>query len=312
MIDAGRRVSLITVLYDSREVVAQCVESATAAAEQAGYALEVILVDNRPGDGAAEAALWVAPGAIVIENTENVGFARACNQSFERATGAWWLLLNPDATLAVDAVGKLVTFMATHGRAGAVAPTLDSPGRNKATNGGMLPGLRSAIGHFWWLNRVLRGDRGGPWRGLLLHRRLDLGPRRVEWVSGGAVLLRPEAVRSVGGFDPAFFLYAEDVDLGRRLTEAGWESWLLPDASGAHSLAASSGGATDRWFVALHDYHAKRAGRLSLAVFDFVAGTGLLVRALVARDPRHRLQMRVSAQAALGLAWRTIRNGPDD
>jgi GT2 family glycosyltransferase len=274
--------------------------------------MELILVDNQPGDGSAEAACAVAPDAIVIENPENVGFARACNQAFERATGEWWLLLNPDATLAADALRKLVGFIGSHGRAGAVAPTLDSPGRNRTTNGGMLPGLRSALGHFWWINRLLPGDMGGPWRGLLLHRRPSLGPRQAEWVSGAAVLLRPEAVRSVGGFDPAFFLYAEDVDLGRRLGDAGWETWLLPDASGTHSLAASSGGVTDRWFVALHDYHATRANRLSLALFDVIAGSGMIGRTLVAREPRHRRQMKASAQAALRLAWRSIRNGPHD
>jgi N-acetylglucosaminyl-diphospho-decaprenol L-rhamnosyltransferase len=117
------------------------------------------------------------------------------------------------------------------------------------------------------------------------------------------MLLRPDAVRSVGGFDPSFFLYAEDVDLGRRLQEAGWRSWIVPDATAHHSVAASSGGITDRWLVALHDYNARTASRTGVIAFDLIAGLGLGVRALAARhDPVHRKRMAVAARAAFRLA----------
>ena len=129
-----------------------------------------------------------------------------------------------------------------------------------------------------------------------------LGPRPVDWASGGALLLRPEAIRAVGGFDPAFFLYADDVDLGRRLGEAGWESWLVPAARAEHSIAATSGGVTDRWFVALHDLYARRAGRLSVAAFDLIAAAGLGIRAAMTRDALHRRRMSVAAKAAVRLA----------
>ena len=304
MPDTVTGITLITVLYGGRESIGDCVRSAQIAALQADLDLEVILVDNQAGDGTADAALVVAPGATVIPNDENVGFGRACNQGFAVASGDWWLLLNPDATLDPRALERMVEFGVVHQRAGAIAATLTSPGRNQATGGGMQPGLRSAMGHFWLLNRLLPGDLGGPWRGLLLHRRDRLGPRRAEWASGGALLLRPEAVRAVDGFDSSFFLYAEDVDLGRRLGEAGWDSWLLPDATGTHSLAASSGGATDRWYVALHDYHARRTGRASLALFDLIAGTGMAMRAIAARDDRHRRHMLFAARTALRLALR--------
>ncbi len=161
-----------------------------------------MLVDNKPGDGTADAALEVAPEARVIRNDENVGFGRACNQGFAIATADWWLLLNPDATLDERALAHLVAFAEAHPGAGAVAPIITGAGLDRAESAGMQPGLRSAIGHFWLLNRLLPGDRGGPWRGLQLHRRLDLGPRKVEWASGGALLLRPAAVRAVGGSTP--------------------------------------------------------------------------------------------------------------
>jgi N-acetylglucosaminyl-diphospho-decaprenol L-rhamnosyltransferase len=302
--DTVTRVTLITVLYGGRESIGDCIQSALIAALQADLELEVILVDNQPGDGTADAALMVAPDATVIPNAENVGFGRACNQGFAVASGDWWLLLNPDAALDPLALQRMLAFIAAHDRAGAVGATLTSPGRNRATSGGMQPGLRSAMGHFWLLNRLLPGDRGGSWRGLLLHRRDGLGPRRAEWASGGALLASPQAIREVGGFDPTFFLYAEDVDLGRRLGDVGWETWLLPDATGAHSLSASSGGMTDRWYVALHDYHAKRTGRVPLALFDLIAGTGMALRAVTTGHGRHRRAMLLAAKTAMRLAIR--------
>jgi N-acetylglucosaminyl-diphospho-decaprenol L-rhamnosyltransferase len=305
--DVLRRVSLITVIYHERDLIAACVRSAQASAERAGVDLEVILVDNAPGDGTAEAALEAAPDAIVISNAENVGFARACNQGFEIATGGWWLLLNPDASLAPGALSELVGFAASHPRAGAVGPAMSGAGRDQAESAGMQPGLRSAMGHFLLVNRLLPGDRGGPWRGIQLHRRPELGPRPVEWASGGAVLLRPKAIREIGGFDPSFFLYADDVDLGARLVAAEWEVWLVPGAGAEHSVAATSGGVTDRWLVALHEYYARSAPRLSVLAFDLIAALGLGIRALAAsRDRLHRRRMSVAARAALSLAGRTV------
>jgi N-acetylglucosaminyl-diphospho-decaprenol L-rhamnosyltransferase len=305
--DVPRRVSLITVLFGGRDIIGACIRSAQASAQEAGLDLEVILIDNQPGDGTADVARSVAPDAVFISNEENVGFGQACNQGFEVATGQWWLLLNPDATLQPAALAELVGFAASHPRVGAIGPLISGGGRDQAESGGMQPGLRSALGHYLFLNRLLPGDRGGAWRGLQLHRRPELGPRAVEWASGGALLLRPEAIRAVGGFDPAFFMYADDVDLGRRLGEAGWESWLIPAARAEHSIAAASGGVTDRWFRALHDLHAPRANRLSVIAFDLIAAGGLGIRALVVRDTLHRRRMSVAARAALGLAIRSLR-----
>ena len=312
MTDVGAplRVDLITVLYKSRDAIGNCIRSARTAATEAGLELAVILVDNAPGDGSADVALAVAPDATIISNAENVGFGRACNQAFAVAAGQWWLLLNPDATLAPDALSELVAFAGSHPKAAAVAPMLTGAGVDRAESAGMLPGIRSALGHFLLLNRILaRGDTG-PWSGLQVRRRPELGPRQVEWASAGALLLRPEAVRSLGGFDESYFLYAEDVDLGRRLGGAGWETWLLPDATAAHSVAASSGGVSDRRHRGAPRRLWSAGEPRSLALFDIIAAAGLALRALRAGSDRlHRERMSAAARAALGLAAQTLVHG---
>jgi N-acetylglucosaminyl-diphospho-decaprenol L-rhamnosyltransferase len=300
-------VSLIAVTFRSRDLVTEAVESARRSADQAGLEIEVIVVDNASDDGSADEVARRFPEALLVRNDENVGFGRACNQGFERAGGDWWLLLNPDARMEPRALGTLVKFARAHPEAGALAPAMLGAGTDRAESAGMQPGIRAAIGHFLLVNRLLPGDRGGPWRGLQLHRRPGLGPRKVEWASGGALLLRPDAVRAVRGFDPSFFLYSEDVDLGRRLDEAGWQTWLVPEAHVEHAVAASSGGVTDRWFLALHDYHARHASQPRVFAFDLIAGVGLGLRAVAASfgapsDPRqlHARRMKVAATTALG------------
>jgi GT2 family glycosyltransferase len=179
----------------------------------------------------------------------------------------------------------------------------------------MLPGTASAIGHFLFLNRLLPGDRGGAWRGFQLTRRPGLGPRRVEWASAAALLLRPGAIRQVGGFDPTIFMYGEDVELGERLARAGWQMWLVPGAHAWHTIASSQSGVSTRWIDSLHDAMARRSGRFRLTVFDFVLGVSLLTRAAATRGRRpeaclHRRRMKASGDRALRLARTAARHGP--
>jgi hypothetical protein len=176
----------------------------------------------------------------------------------------------------------------------------------------MAPTIRSLIGHFFFLNRLLPGDHGGAFRGFQLHRRSNLDPRQVDWLGGMALLLRPAAVREVGGFDASIFMYGEDVDLGRRLREAGWTLWLLPQSRAKHLVAASQGGVSTTWIDAVHDLYARRAGRPQLVAFDGVLAAGLALRALAAAWRRpggpdvHQRRIGASARRAAHLLARSI------
>jgi GT2 family glycosyltransferase len=315
------RVSVITVAFQSAAEINEALESARCAAREADMELELIVVDNASADGSADTVAKCAPDAVLIRNRENVGFGRANNQAFEIATGQWWVLLNPDARLEPDALRLLVDFIESHPRAAAVAPAIAGGGAASASfagggaeSCGMLPGLRSAAGHFLFLNRLLPGDRGGAWRGFQLTRRPRLGPRPVQWASAAALLVRPAAVRAVGGFDPAIFLYGEDVEIGERLGNQGWQIWLLPEALAWHRIASSQGGVSTRWVDSLHIDMARHAGRLGLVSFDVLLAVGLLARALAARGrgeeaKRHRRRMAAGSARALRLSRLALLGG---
>lgn len=312
-------VSVLTVTYQSHDLVGIALGSALQAGLRAGLTVELVVVDNASADGSADAVVAAFPEARVTRNTTNEGFGAATNDAMSRARGTFWLLMNPDAVLAPDSLGIMVAFLRTHPEAGSVAPSLqgvDPEVPEGAESAGMMPGLRSLVGHFLLLNRMLPDDHGGAWRGFQLRRLESRRPRPVEWASAAVLLVRPAAIQAIGGFDESFFMYGEDVDLGGRLSDAGWESWLLPEARAGHLIAASSGGINTGWVDGIHRLAAERPGRLRLVAFDAVVLAGLLVRAFSAslapdmERPTRRLharRMRRSAQRAASLLGASLR-----
>lgn len=290
-------VSAIVVTYNSRSHVDEAIRSILEAAACAELTVEIIIVDNASTDGTAEHVRDTHRDVILIQNESNVGFGRANNRGFERARGSAWLLLNPDARLTPPALGLLVKELRER-RAGAVAPSIGSSGAESA---GMAPSIGAAAGHFLFVNRIL-GDSSGEWRGIQIRRVKGPAAVPVDWASAAALLLDPASVRAVDGFDPRFFLYGEDIDLGVRLARAGHGTWLVPSATAEHSIAASQGGVSTRWLDALHGLYAETHDALRVAVFDLIMAVGLSIRAAVATVAGARVHAR-RMRAAARRAW---------
>jgi GT2 family glycosyltransferase len=117
-------------------------------------------------------------------------------------------------------------------------------------------------------------------RSLFLSGLSGTRPVEVDWISGALFMVRRSALRDVGGFDERFFMYAEDVDLGCRLRDAGWRLAHLPDISAVHvqgGPAAASDPST-RWLDSLAGLYARRnPGRF--AAFRIGLGLGFGLRA---------------------------------
>lgn len=303
--------TVISVTYNSARDIVAALRSADVAAKRAGLSVEYIVVDNHSTDASVTTVRQGFEAATIVTNDTNVGFGSANNQAFDLAAGRRWLLLNPDARLHEDSIARLVAAM-EHLGAGAVAPSI---GRSGAESAGMAPSLPSVVGHFLFVNRFLPDDRGGAWRGVQLRRSRSDAPTAVDWASAAVLLLDPEAVRAVGGFDEQFFLYGEDVDLGVRLGRAGLRTWLVRDAHADHAIAGSQGGVSSEWVAALHRLCRRGGGGARLAVIGLAMAIGLTIRAATARARRrspgaalHAKRMRSAARRAWSLA---IRPGSD-
>lgn len=315
MTEAGRpEFTGILVSYESRELVPGAIASLRVAAATAGRTLEILVVDNASRDGTADALEAGFPDVRLVRNATNEGFGRANNAAFDLAGGRWWVLLNPDARLAADALAPLLEHLEADPGLAAVGPSIGGAGTEGAESAGMLPSLRSLAGHFLLLNRALGGDRGGPWRGMQIRHRADARPRPVEWLSAAAMIVRPEAIRAVDGFDASIFMYGEDMELGWALIERGWRLAIVPAARADHQIGGSQHPTSTRWIDGIEDFLERRGrSRPAVALALAIIGLGLAIRAVAGAatgaTAAHRARMRAGAAHALGGAARRAFRG---
>jgi hypothetical protein len=245
MKEAGPEVSLLVVSWNCRDLLAACLRSIVETVRAVTY--EVIVVDNDSADGSAEMVrreFLGRPGFRLVENAENQGFARGNNQAYALSRGNVVALVNPDVRFADGALERLVRHVAEDPDAGVVSCRLvGDDGRSQAIHR-RLPTLplvffvHTAAGR-WVDHRLLGGSRG---------RRYRLGDRRweglavVEQAAAALAVLRRSTIERVGGlFDERFPIYGNDVDLCRRVRDAGYQIQVRYDIAVRHHGSASLG-----------------------------------------------------------------------
>jgi GT2 family glycosyltransferase len=230
-----KSVSVIVVGYNSRDSIERSLRSVTDST--IADDLELVVVDNASSDGTAAFVRERFPSCRVIEPGENLGFGRACNLAAGETESELILLLNPDAWVEPSCIERLRAAMIADESLAWAAPRLSYPDGRRQFNwaptisifGEALQQVRNQFESRAWVHgalpRVVRalGDRG--------------------WFTAACGLVRRRAWNEVGGFDPEFFLYFEDADLGLRLREAGWRAVEVEEARAVHdrrTLAAES------------------------------------------------------------------------
>ena len=231
MTDAPRA-AVVVVSFETRETLLAALASVGA---HALLPVETIVVDNASADGSADAVRAAHPGAHLIANRENVGFARACNQGWRSARAPLVLFLNPDAEVTRGAIPSLVELLETRPDVGAAGPrTRNADGSIQVSTGPDL-GLVSEWRQRRLVHGVARRDPGALAEAETRHAR----EHEPGWVSGSCLMARRAALEAVSGFDEGFFLYEEDADLCLRLRRAGWRVLFTPAAEVRHRLGLS-------------------------------------------------------------------------
>ncbi|HTM57814.1 MAG TPA: glycosyltransferase family 2 protein [Candidatus Udaeobacter sp.] len=228
--------STLIVSYRSRDALLECLASLRDAAP--GLETETVVIDNDSRDDVAAAVAREFPAARLIENQENVGYARAVNQGIRASSGRYVLVMNPDCELRPAAARRLADYLESHPRSAIAAPRILNP------DGSLEYSARSFPDHFTFLfNRYSLLSRllpGNPWtRRYLLSDWDHASVRDVDWVSGACMVVRRAAIDEVGGMDEAFFMFNEDVDWCRRMKLGGWAVSYVPDAVCMHHIGAS-------------------------------------------------------------------------
>ncbi|MFD2090369.1 glycosyltransferase family 2 protein [Blastococcus deserti] len=192
--------------------------------------LDVVLADNGSTDGAPERAARDHPDVRILSTGGNVGYGAAANAGLADVRSGWALVANPDIRFEPGAVDELFAAAARWPRAATVGPAIRTPDGRLYPSARDLPSLTTGTGHavFGWL------WPGNPWTARYRREREEPRERPAGWLSGSCFLADLTAFHSVGGFDPGYFMYFEDVDLGARLGERGWLHVYAPSAVVEH------------------------------------------------------------------------------
>ena len=260
----------VIVSYNVAPLLHECLASIAEAAEAGGITVHVVVIDNASSDHSIEVAR-ANRNTTVVANTRNVGFGLACNQgiAIARAIGSEHVLfLNPDARLAPDALAALRNALETSPRHAIAGPDLRFPDGRPQPSRRRFPSLATLLEEstpLQWRGGGIDGSPGWPLIEPVIRRYqcADLADvsGTVDWISGACLLTRVTALATVGGFDPAFFLYFEETDLAHRLRKSGWTCTYTPEARVFHHRSQSADqniGARDRHYYASKMTYAAR------------------------------------------------------
>jgi hypothetical protein len=262
--------------------------------------IEVKVVDNGSTDSSVEMIKARFPLVHLLENQENVGFARANNQAIRECKGRYVLLLNPDTKLRPGALKNLVNFISAYPHAAAVAPRLLNP------DGTLQPSCHPAPTLFGELWQLFHLDAFWP-HGVYTMRNWDVeNPREVDVVQGACVLLRRSALDQVGLLDEDYFMYSEEVDLCLRLRRVGWSLYWVPKAEVIHYGGQSTRQVAAKMFLQLYrskvHYFRKHHGWLTAQAFKLILTCATLVRlslspiAWLGRFPQRERHLTLAVQ----------------
>jgi len=188
---------------------------------------ELVVVANPPAP---------AVDARLLVNDEPLGFAANANQGIAATSAPFVVVANPDTEAHTGSVERLREFAEDHPRAGVVGPQLQFADGRWQPSRRRFPTIRGTLVRRTPLRKALR-----PETRQVDHYQLDERPTKpapADWMLAAFLLLRREMLDDLGGFDPGFRLYGEDIDLCYRAAQAGWERWYVPEAVVAHAHAA--------------------------------------------------------------------------
>lgn len=219
------KLSVVIVNYNVKFYLEQCLYSVAKAAE--GISHEVFVVDNRSSDGSAVYIRSRFPDVIYMENSENVGFARANNQALRRASGEYVMLLNPDTILGENMLHDCLDFMDSHADAGAAGVRmLRNDGSFALESRRGIPTPFTSFCKMSGLSSLFPKSR---LFGRYYMQYLDADSiTPIEIISGACMFIRAEAIRKSGLLDEDFFMYGEDIDLSYRLMQTGMRNYYIP------------------------------------------------------------------------------------
>ena len=275
--------SIVIVNYNVKEFLTQCLDSIFKSQTQYNY--EVIVVDNSSRDSGRDEICSTFEHITWIDNSENVGFGRANNQGFSRAKGVYTLILNPDTVLQEDTLEKCISYLLAHPEVGGLGiKGLDGSGQFLPESKRALPTPLVAL---WKITGLLAIF---PKSSVFARYHLGhLSPEEnheVDILVGCFMMVPTQLLLSVGGFDPQYFMYGEDIDLSYELQKTGHKNIYFSDSQIIHykgeSTKRGSLNYVRMFYKAMVLFAKKQFTGSSAAAYSLLIYSGIYLRATLA------------------------------
>ena len=245
-----KNLSIIIVSYNVKLYLHQCINSILEYSPQ--IEKEIIIVDNNSKDGTVSYLNSIFPSRLlIIENAENRGFGKACNQGLQVASHEYVLFLNPDTQLHDDCLSQCVHFLEAHENIGLLGVRmLDEQGRFRLESKRNLPTAKASFFKLFGMSaaganrdEAYYDEQTGEYDSAI-----------VDVLSGAFMMAETARLRELGGFDETYFVYGEDIDLSYRSLLAGYQNYYL----GAETITHYKGKSTtdDQHHLTRHFYQA--------------------------------------------------------
>jgi GT2 family glycosyltransferase len=232
--------SIIIVNWNTRQLLSQCLRSVIDNLH--GISIESFVVDNGSTDNSVEMVRREFPEVTLIENRENLGFARANNQAIRLSRGRFILLLNSDALLMPNTVQKMINVMESDPSIGIAGACFVYPDNRPQVSHGPLPNFWIELCSLYGLDKLDKAKVG------------QQGYKDTGWVDGACMLIRKTLLDHIGLLDEAFFMFSEEVDLCNRCHKQGAKVVWIESARVIHVRGGSTGQTVQR---VMHLYSGK-------------------------------------------------------
>jgi len=309
--------SVLVVSFNTRDLLRQSLSAIAQACE--GLRFEIIVVDNASHDGSADMVAAEFPHMVLVRAPHNMGFAGANNLGHQRARGEFVALVNPDAFGEPRALTQAVQHLRAHPQVAMVGGPLVGKNGQMEPSARLFPsplndllaisGLAAKYAHSRFFGRF---DR--TWAN-------PLEAAEVDWVPGAYCVVSQAALHTTGFFDERFFLYYEEVDLCRRLKQAGYRIEYRPELKATHWGGESSKTVTGQ-AVAKHGrqltlwrmrsellYYRKHHGWLVAKLAAGIEVGWHLLRGWRNRHHPDKAEESASLVATMRQAWHETRGG---
>ncbi len=280
--------TVVVLSWNTREHTLRALASIPAAA--APFRALAICVDNASEDGTVAAVRERLPDVLVLENATNLGFSRGNDVALPHLRGRAVCFLNSDAFASPGSLAHALRYLADHPTAGVVGPRLVNADGTPQRSAWPFPTTAALLHQYTPLGWAgvgardrarIRGPRGAP-----------SPPAPVGYVSAACLVMRRDLCEHLGGFDPGYPFYFEDIDLGWRVAREGlYVVGPLDGPEVAHlggaSTALSKGAVRLPLLVGILRFQKKRLSPHAYAVFAFAFRLGVLARTLaeIVRGP---------------------------